>query len=254
MSQVFVVAVVLAVISACDAASSKLPSVFSSQVTEVAVEVDYEAGAEPYTGAVFGGGDTWDLFKGNLNQLFDGKKTLTIPSTLQGMAALGDLPGEDFTVDAILDLAGQHDDQAESASRRTYYVLYLDGYFQDEAGRQEGVLGVSIGSTRVIALFKPVISGGSDSVTLNQRFIEQSVLVHEFAHGGGLVNNGTAVQSAHEDSSHPAHCASKSCVLYYLNEGLADLKEFVITYVTSGSSILLDQACLDDAHAALGAP
>ena len=54
-----------------------------------------------------------------------------------------------------------------------------------------------------------------------------------------------------EDAEHGAHCNNPDCVMYYLNEGASDLANFVITAVTSGSTIVFDEACLSDAHGAL---
>ena len=76
------------------------------------------------------------------------------------MQNLGPLDGDrDFTVAEILDVAQANRQETSSEARRTFYALWLDGYFADSTGRRSNVLGVSIGDTEVIVMFKPVISG-----------------------------------------------------------------------------------------------
>jgi hypothetical protein len=111
------------------------------------------------------------------------------------------------------------------------------------------VLGVSLGDTGVIAVFKPVVRGASALPTL-QRFVEQTTLIHEFGHAVGLVANGLSVTSAHHDAAHGAHCTNQDCVMYYLNEGASDALAFVQRRIQGGSSVVFGPECLQDAHAA----
>jgi hypothetical protein len=117
------------------------------------------------------------------------------------------------------------------------------------------VLGVSIGDSGVVAMFKDVIAGtGIAAVPNLERFVEQSVLIHELGHGFGLVANGVATTSAHHDEAHGAHCTNDRCVMYWLNEGANDMAMFARQYVVSGNSILFDDACLADVDALTGGP
>jgi hypothetical protein len=224
---------------------------FSRQVTEVVVEVDYQPGAEPYTGPNLDG-DTWDLFTTNAKALFDGApRTLTIPTTLAQMQRLDDVTGQDFNVNQILGIASAHRDQHDTASRRSFYVLFLDGYFDDAQGRNNQVLGVSIGTTGVIAVFKPVIKQSGTGLGAGiEPQVEQTTLAHEFGHAVGLVDNGVALTSNHLDTSHPAHCTNQNCVMFWQNDGLADLINFVASHVTSSSTIVFGDECLADTRAA----
>ncbi|MGQ0507744.1 MAG: hypothetical protein ACT4TC_20775, partial [Myxococcaceae bacterium] len=181
---------------------------FSAEITQVVLEVDYAEGAEPYTGpnSIFGGGDTWQLFRANAAKLFEGQnKTLIIPSQLSEMEALGNISGSDFTADRILTLAGTHRGTFNTSNAASFYFLWLDGYFRDDTGPRENVLGVSLGNTGVVAMFKPVIRSTQSVFAPNtERSVEQSTLVHEFGHAVGLVNNGIALASMHQDSAHGA--------------------------------------------------
>ena len=230
--------------------SDKGPTVGDPALTTIVLEVDYQPGAEPYTGAVGLSGDTWDLFQGNADALFAGTGvTVLAPSALGEMGQLGAGSQEDYTVEDLLALSDGALDTVPDDETRVLHVLWLDGYFADADGRQDAVLGVSIGNTGVLAMFKPVIEGLglSDAV---RRFGEQATLIHEFGHAVGLVNNGLEMVTAHQDAEHGAHCSDDACVMYWANEGAADLAAFVVQYATSGDSVLFGADCRADVQAA----
>lgn len=243
------------VVAHADAADAlPLGGLYGPAVREVVVEVDYQRGAEPYTGASLAVGDTWDLFVRNAQALFAAApRALVVPTRLDGMEALSDVPAGDYSVEAILAIAARHRAERDSPERRTFYVVFLDGYFLQDGAPQHEVLGVSIGATGVIAMFKPVIraSAPGDGTALH-RFVEQATLVHEFGHAAGLVHNGLALTSVHQDPEHGAHCSNPDCVMYWLNEGARDMVDYVSRRVASGREVLFDDACLDDARAASG--
>jgi predicted Zn-dependent protease len=229
---------------------------FDRSVTTVALEVDYATGAAPYTGGIGGAfGDTWELFQSNAERLFkDDGKTLEIPTTLAQMEELSDVPPGPYTVDEILALADTHRDRPSAGATATFYIVFLDDYFDDGMGANTGVLGVSIGDTGVIAMFKPVIESTGTPLTPNlERYVEQSTLVHEFGHAVGLVDNGVSMVAPHKDDGHGAHCSNDKCTMYWLNEGASDAAQFARDYVVSGSSILFDDACLADIDAIIAA-
>lgn len=229
--------------------------VFEPEVTEVRIEIDYESGEMPYTGAILGFGDTFSLSSANLDRLFAGRKTVTLPTTTGAMEDVGAVADEELTVADLLALASQHRDGADTATVKTYYVLFVGGYYTDADGPNPGVLGVSIGDTGVIAMFKDVVeSTGVAAVPNLERFVEQSTLIHELGHAFGLVANGVATTSAHHDAPHGAHCTSEACVMYWLNEGAGDMAMFAQQYVISGDAILFDDACLADVDALTGGP
>lgn len=229
--------------------------VFEPAVTKVVIEIDYETGNEPFTGPTIGFGDTFDLSAANLERLFAGKKQITLPRTLADMQDVGAIADEELTVSDLLALAQLHRDHHDAGDTKTYYLLWLSGYFADQGGVRPGVLGVSIGTTGVIAMFKDVINSTSViGVPSIVRFVEQATIVHELGHAFGLVDNGVPMASPHRDAAHGAHCDNRDCVMYYLNEGASDATSFVQRRVLTGSSILFDAACLADADAQTGGP
>ena len=52
------------------------------------------------------------------------------------------------------------------------------------------------------------------------------------------------------DRAHAAHCDNEACVMFWLNEGFSDLRQYVEDYVTTGDTVIFDDACLADTRAA----
>ncbi len=233
-----------------DAGTAPMDGLFTAAVTEVVLEVDYQPGAEPFTG-LNGTEDTWELFRANAEALFRAApRRITYPNRLDQMERLANVAGSDFTVEQILELAARHRQQASTSTRRTFYVLFLDGYLSQNGQRQAGVLGVSIGKTGVIAMFKPVIRSSGLAGTPVPRFVEQVTLVHELGHAVGLVANGLPLTSEHHDEAHGAHCSNRDCAMYYAVEGVSDLVSFVSRRVQTSSTVVFGDECLNDAAAA----
>ena len=130
--------------------------------------------------------------------------------------------------------------------------MFLSGHFADSGARAR-LIGISIGDTGILAMFKDVIRSTDIVGEMNvARYVEQSTLVHELGHQFGLVNNGLAMVSPHEDTAHPAHCTNDQCAMYWENEGTTNAARFAQQHVPTGSSILYGQECLDDADAVNG--
>jgi hypothetical protein len=223
---------------------------YGDGIDTIAIEVDYMAGAEPYTGEVLNFGDLWALFRTNAERLFQGRgKTFIVPSELSDMEAI-DVSGDTFDVGAILDIADAHRDSPSEGSTATFYFVWLDGHYEKDGEVQDGVLGVSIGGSGVVAMFKPVIESTGAGPGLNvEKFVEQATLVHEFGHAVGLVNNGVDITSAHHDEAHGAHCNNQDCVMYWQIEGTAGAIEFATQFALSSDAILFGSECLDDTAA-----
>jgi hypothetical protein len=227
--------------------------VFNPEVTRVVIEIDFENAQAPFTGPVAGFGDTFDLTAENVDRLFSNRKALTIPRTVAEMEDVGVIPDEELTSSDLRALADMHRGQRDDAATKTYYVLFVSGNFADEDGVQPSVLGVSLGNTGVIAMFKDVIRSTSSPLLPNlARFVEQTTLVHELAHAIGLVDTGVPATTAHVDTPHGAHCTNDACVMYYLNEGASDAAMFARQVITTGDRILFDDACLADVDALTG--
>lgn len=224
------------------------PSVFAKSVTKVTLEVDYENGAEPITSADLGLTRPWDVFEANAQALFAGHpRTLVIPKQLSQMEALTLSGDENFTTTELLAVAASHFTTPHTETERAYYMLFVDGFFQDASGVRNNVLGISIGDTRSTFIFKRALGSAGYSV-------EQATVVHEFGHAVGLVANGIPVTSPHHDEAHPAHCTNAdACVMYWaIEQSVSSAADLVTRLLVGDNKVLFDDACLNDARAAGG--
>ncbi len=231
-------------------ATQKAASLFSTSVTELQIEIDYAPNAAPYTGNEGPFGDPWDILRINLDGLFAAApKTFVVDDALAKMDALDAAPGgPDYDTSEILAIAQTGRSAVDHDAVRGFYVLFLDGYFEQDGVRQDQVLGVSLGTTGVLAMFKPVIE--STGLLVRKR-VEQTTLVHELGHAFGLVNNGLAlVDAAHQDGAHGAHCANPKCIMYWENMRGSSIAAYVAEQLGAASKVLFDEDCLDDAFAA----
>ena len=216
------------------------PQLFSAAIKNVVVEIDYGPNAAPY--------ENGTLFPANAQRLFrDSGKTFTI----QSPSPIDEPTKDSVDADEILAIASRHRDVKNSAETASFYVLFVNAKFKDSAlNVRDDILGVSIGKTGVIAMFKPVIESTKSVLTPNlERFVEQTTLTHEFGHAIGLVNNGAPNIASHHDTEHGAHCRNDQCVMYWQNEGTSAAIEFARRYLTSGNAVVFDADCLADIDA-----
>lgn len=221
---------------------------FSDAITTVVLEVDYAPGAQPYAGTQ-GTRRVWALFEANAEHLLGPGKTLVSPSDLADMEEIPDPGASSYDRDAIVALAAAHRDEHAEGSTATFYALWLDGHYEDASGVRDGVIGVSLGGTSIVAMFAPVIAR-LGLTSLSRSSGEQAVLVHEFGHAVGLVNNGVPLTSAHHDAAHGAHCTNDACVMYWTYEGVDEVSAFVTQYITAaGDTVLFGDECAADVEA-----
>lgn len=227
-------------------------TLFSKSITNVIIEIDYAAGAEPYVGNVEKFGDPWSLFKGNSLAIFDGKKTVTFPKTLAKMEKLDDVPAQNFSNTDLLAVAAAHRTEPQYSDGVSFYVVFVNGYWLDEAGAErKDILSVSIGDTGVIAMFKPAISTPVVNPTPPPQFIEQLALIHAFGHAVGFVDNGVPVgesNRAHVDTENAHHCTNTQCALSFAIESAAGAAAYAKQFIRSPEAVLYGQECLSDAR------
>tara|TARA_R110002096_G_scaffold237751_7_gene428656 strand:- start:11430 stop:12188 length:759 start_codon:yes stop_codon:yes gene_type:complete len=203
----------------------------STDFTQLIIEIDYVKGFKPSQNAL-------DDLKTFLNA------RLNKPS---GISIILDdeipSPGNTtFTSQQVYELEKQHRNTFSMKNTIAAYFLVLDGAYE-----QENVLGIAYFNTSM-ALFEEVVqnnTGGFGQPTATTA--ESSVLMHEFGHILGLVNNGTDQIQDHEDMSHEAHCDVESCLMYYAIQ-TTDLMQNLM----GGNVPTLDEQCIQDLKANSG--
>lgn len=225
--------------------------VHSTSYTAINVEVDYQVGAEPYVGSAGLIGDVWQIAKDNITRAFKAtNKTATIPNTLAGMEPLTDYKQASFTSNQILSLAAEHRGTRSAGTTAAFYVVFLNGLYDDGTGAKNDILGVSLGGSGVIAIFKRVISGQESGLPGVTKVLEQSTLVHELGHAFGLVRDGVALTSAHEDGAHAHHCANDKCVMSWSAERVGSAVAVAKSFLATGTTVIYAADCLADLDAA----
>lgn len=218
------------------------------------MEVYYEPGAQPYTGNTVQGRPYWAIFRENMEAIFQYRAqppVVNVPTTLAQMTAIPAQSRSEWTTADILALAETYRAQLPTDTAGRLYIYFVKGYYSDGSGPKTGVIGVNVGTTPIIVMFKDVImNSGQNPVGPVPKFMEQSTLVHEAGHALGFVNNGVAPTSHHEDLAHPGHTINSDCVMYWLNEGPNELALFVQQFLTTSSVIMWGPEVLADAQAA----
>lgn len=226
------------------------PAQYFSTTQNLTLEVYYEPGAEPFVGSAnVSRNKIWGVLEDNLTSIFQYRSsppTLTIPSTLAEMTAIPAQNKSSWTASEIRSLSDQYRAAASTSNQSRFYIYFVNGYYNDGSGPKTGVIGLSIGGTPIIVMFKDVIQASGGPIV--QKFVEQSTLVHEMGHALGFVNNGVPMASNHQDSAQGKHTTNSNCVMYYLNEGASDLASFILTYQASSSFVMWGPQVLADAQ------
>lgn len=166
---------------------------------------------------------------------------LNKPSGITVMLRTVASPGKTaYTVDDIKTIENAERKQKPSGTTLTAFLLLLDGDYAGNSGSSK-VLGLAYGTSSMCLFEKTVreFSGGVGKPTVTT--LETAVIEHEFGHVLGLVNNGTALQSSHQDGANGKHCINQNCLMYF-NVETSD----VVGNLLGGSVPALDAACLAD--------
>lgn len=124
------------------------------------------------------------------------------------------------------------------------YFLFVDADYAGNSGSSK-VLGIAYAPTSM-AIFEKTVKDYSGGVgEPAESTLESTVILHEFGHILGLVNNGTTPQSTHQDTAHGKHCTNEDCLMYYT----AETSDVIANLLTGGGVPQLDAACIADLKA-----
>ncbi|MHB8604854.1 MAG: hypothetical protein ACYDCK_06315 [Thermoplasmatota archaeon] len=190
----------------------------NAKYTKLTLEVHYVPGSEPNDNA--------------LAELVSTIGAVTPKGANVDVARVGDLSGSGastkYTWAQIDDIEKAHRTRYSSGDTAVLYIAYLDGGSQDDTGNGL-VLGAAYHGTSIV-MFKgnerQISSSGGGilpSFQASEECLERAVLIHEFGHDAGLVNNGIPMVTPHEDSAHPKHSSNQQSVMYYAVENSASL-------------------------------
>ena len=148
-----------------------------------------------------------------------------------------------YTLDDIKAIEKANRTIKNNGSTLSAYILFLDGNYSQNS-EQLKTLGLAYGSSSMVIFEKTIrdLSGGLGQPSITS--VEATVTDHELCHIMGLVNNGTALTSQHQDGGHGKHCINSSCLMYYTTETSDILNNLLGNNIPS-----LDQNCINDLKA-----
>ena len=238
------------------APASNQPAVttlFSKSITSITVEIDYAPGAEPYVGHGEGLRRPLEPLQRELARRVRRQEEGRVPAHARedGEARRrhrGELHDARTSSTSPPPIAPSSSTRTRSRSTS----CSSRATFTDDAGtEQKETLGVSIGDTGVIGMFKPAIKTPVGNPTAVPQFVEQLALIHFFGHAVGFVDNGVPVgetNKAHIDTENAHHCTNKQCAMSFANESVAGAVAYAKTYIRNPEAVLLGQECLSDAR------
>jgi hypothetical protein len=162
------------------------------------IEINYVTGNEPDS-------DALNLLKQRIQETTD-KTSISVSQSSFGST------DNSYTLEEILEIENNERTRTKSGNTFVIHILYLNGEYEDN----DQTLGLAYSGSS-FALFKEKIED-SAFLLISSTDIEKSVIVHEFGHLLGLVNNGYQSPHNHEDSQHPHHSNNDESVMYWAIE------------------------------------
>ena len=116
------------------------------------------------------------------------------------------------------------------------HILITDGSYDSS-----NIFATSYWNTSICVFGKTVAENSGFPGFISRSQLFAVLFEHEFGHLLGLVNQGSPMQTNHQDVANGAHCINKKCVMYYDVE--------TSSFSTSSTSPSLDTNCIADLRA-----
>lgn len=196
----------------------------ASKYQSVKIEIQYMPGFQPDA-------TTINNLNSFLNMLINKPGGITITQTMISASGKTSL-----SLYEIATLEKNNRTVYTSGTQLGLYLLFTDAGYSDP-----NVLGVAYRNTSVCMMGKTIYDNSGGIGQASRIKLSSTVSEHELAHLLGLVDIGTAMQTAHKDAAHGNHCNNSNCLMYYAAE-TTDILGLLIT----GSIPALDANCRAD--------
>ena len=141
-----------------------------------------------------------------------------------------------YTVAEVRALEVQHRTAYTEGTTLAVHLLFLGGEYSEASN----VLGIAYNNTSMAVFEEKVQQNSGGALQPAQATVEGVVASHEVGHILGLVNNGSDMQTEHQDEPNGRHCDDPDCLMYYA----VRTTDFMSNLL--GDSPELDANCLDD--------
>lgn len=148
-----------------------------------------------------------------------------------------------LTLDDVKALEKANRTEFPAGKTLTAYFYVADVEYSKSTSTEK-VLGVAYSPTAMVLFGKSIQDFTGDLNQPSATTLETTVIEHEFCHILGLVNNGTAMQTNHQDEPHGKHCNNTNCLMYYEVESSQSVSDIFGSGIPS-----LDNNCINDLRA-----
>lgn len=156
------------------------------------------------------------------------------------LRSIGSVGQESYSAQDIRNIEDANRQLFNSENTLAISFIFLDGEYAGNSGDSK-VLGVAYRNTSM-AIFQETVLENSGGLTQPSRTkLESTIINHEIGHILGLVNNGTPMNTDHQDDAHGHHCDNSDCLMYHAVETTD-----IIDNLIGNSVIELDQNCKND--------
>jgi predicted Zn-dependent protease len=151
--------------------------------------------------------------------------------------------GSTYTIANVQDIEKANRKNVTKGSTLTSYILFLDKSYAGNTSSGQ-ILGITYANSSVVIFENTIMSLSGGLGQPSRSLLETTVLEHEFGHVMGLTNNGSSMQTAHQDTPNGKHCNNNACLMYYAVE-----TSDVVQNLLGSSPPVLDANCLNDLRA-----
>ncbi len=149
-----------------------------------------------------------------------------------------------YTIDDIKAMEDNLRTQYNSKNKVAVFGIYLDAKYAENTATKT-VLGIAYRNTS-FAIFANTIKNFSNKpLAPSKSVLSSTVLQHEICHLLGLVNNGTVMQTDHQDIENGKHCIVENCLMHWTME----TGEGLLNSINNNKIPTLDQQCIADLQA-----
>jgi len=149
-----------------------------------------------------------------------------------------------YTISEIVEIENTQRTRFNSQDEIAVFAFFADGESSENDGNSV-VLGTAYKNTSFV-IFEETLKVAANNSSTSLATIESTVIRHEFAHLLGLVNNGSTMQTQHQDVDNGKHCDVEDCLMFFQVETMQGMMGL---FSGGGSVPELDSQCLADLRA-----